>query len=356
MFRPNRPKPLAGRSQTSSSLKLPQLWTVPDLDRLSTMLEKAHKAENTLIEQHWSVEGQDRLLILSVLCDENGDPLWSLSASKITETAVLWEHRTSDTALVHTLILGESAGEITESVSRSTSEFSTSISFNYQNEARKEEKEEEKKTTTSTHMAFDSSEDAILQGDIRKVQLPTVLQSIQMGKITGRLAVRGEGTGVDIYFDDGSPVHATDGIDKGDEVIMDLVCLQSGKFQFMQDERTTDRSVVRPLDAILMEAINLVDQSNFLEKEGLTRESYLIARNANMSEEELTAALSQGIPVDPATQRQFLKAIGEFKQLSEVLRAKPIKRSEWIPILFNLVTLSLLSLSDKPPQMNQGPE
>ncbi|MBK9146063.1 MAG: DUF4388 domain-containing protein [Candidatus Melainabacteria bacterium] len=337
-------------------MKLPQLWNVPSLEHVVSMLQSAQKEANKIIEQYWSVEGQDRLLILTVTCDESGDPLWTLSESKITDTQALWEHRTSDTALIHTLILGESTGEVTASVSKNTSDFSTSISLRFENEARPDAKTENAKTTTSTHLAFENSEDAILQGDVRKVQLANVVQSIQMGKMTGRLAVRSEGTGVDIYFDDGEPVHATDGIDRGDEVLMDLICLTSGKFQFMQDERTTDRTVTRPLEALLMEAISLVDQSNFLEKEGFSRDAYLIPRNAAIDETELMSILSRGIPIDQNMQRQFLRSIGEFKQFTDVMRVKPLKRSEFVPVLFNLVTLNLLRISDKPPQIvGQGP-
>lgn len=357
-----RPKPSATRTNTSATQKLPQLWEVPSVDNVTAIMQMAQKTKNRTVEQHWSLEGQDRVLMLTCLDDETGAPNWSLSASTLIESEMLWQHRTTDTGLIHSLIYSESSGEVslTEVSKEETSKLPQSISLGSRDDDddEVEEKYESKaKTTSSKPLAKKTDEfaadgkEAILAGDIAKIQLANVLQSIQMGKMTGRLAVRAEGKGVDVYFDEGEPLHASDGVDVGDEVILDMIQLSIGKFKFIPDERTVDRTIKMRLEQLLMEAITLVDQNAFLEKEGgLTHESYLINRNPAITLEEFNATIAKGNPVDERLQREIFRTIGEFRSLPDLLRMRPLKRSQWVPIIFNLHTLNLLGISDTPPQ------
>jgi len=319
------------------------------------MLGMAKKDQGRIIEQYWSVEGQDRLLNLRCFVGEDGgDPNWVLSASTLMDTKTLWEHQTVDTGLIHNLIMAESTGDISASSSSGglNSDFGSSITLGVSNEDVDTSKTPTK--TFSRKEDRDNEQEAVLQGDINKVQLPTVLQSIQMGLMTGRLAVRSEGRGVDVYFDEGEPVHASDGVDTGQEVILEMISLRVGKFRFLPDERTMERTINRRLDGLIMEAVTLVDQSTFLEEQqGLNGDAYLIARNPSMTPEDFEAAVSHGAPVDESLQRQLYREIGDYKTLLDVLRSKPVKRSEWVPIIFNLVTLNLVSISDKPPQQRK---
>ncbi len=312
-------------------------------------MQMAKKDEGIMVEQFWSVEGQNRLLSLQVKADNEGDPAWSLSMTDLAENKLMWQHRTSDTGLIHSLIVAESTGQVTAvSTPLESRQMGASITLGVGPEDAEPVKQETK-IFRPKNENFVEEKEAVLQGDINKVQLPNVMQSIQMGRLTGRLAVRSEGRGVDVYFDDGEPVHASDGVDTGAEVIIDMMSLNSGKFRFIPDERTVERTIDRRLDGLIMEAVTLVDQSAFLEREGLTMEAYLICKNPNITFEEYSEIISKGPPVDDMLQRVIFKDIGEFKTLLDLLRSKPLKRSEWVPIIFNLVTLNLVSISDKPP-------
>ncbi|MBX9669709.1 MAG: DUF4388 domain-containing protein [Candidatus Obscuribacterales bacterium] len=357
MFRSNQPpREQSKNQQTPTSKKLPQLWSTPTIDNVVSMLTMSKKDPGLIVEQFWTVEGQDCVFDLKSTADENGDPIWAMSKSTLKETKTLWEHRTVDTGLIHSLIIAEVSGDITASSSSGGLNSTSSISLGVVSaEVEPVKAAEDKKKQEQRRKEEREDVEAVLQGDINKVQLPTVLQSIQIGQMTGRLAIRSEGRGVDIYFDDGEPIHASDGVDTGQDVIMDLISLKVGKFRFLPDERTMERSINRRLDGLIMEAITLVDQSSFLEQQqGLNGEAYLIARNPSMSPEEFEEAVYQGNPVDPSLQRQLYREIGDYKKLSDVLRSKPLKRSEWVPIVFNLVTLNLIGVSDKPPQTRKA--
>lgn len=355
MFNRPRPKPSTppSRSRSGASIKLPQLWSSPAMENIADLLAQALKNHDTFIEQMWSVEGLDKMFVLNCRADDEGDPLWVLKETRLTDTKLLWEHRSRDTALIHTLVMGECTGEVV-SESKDTQEFSTNINLNIGSDDTtdigQEESGSRESVKTTSHLHKLDHDDAILQGDLTKIQLPMVMQSIQMGKMTGRLAIRTESSGVDVYFSDGDPLHATDGVDKGDEVILNLICLKDGKFQFIPDERTVEASVTQKLDSLLMESISMVDQSNFLEKEGLTDACYLISKHSTMPEPELQSALAQGVPVDINLQYEFMRGLDSFKPFSEQIAKSPLKRSQWIPILFNLVTLGIVSIADTPPQ------
>ncbi|MEZ4490594.1 MAG: DUF4388 domain-containing protein [Cyanobacteriota/Melainabacteria group bacterium] len=352
MFNRNRPQPPA-KPKAGGTIKLPQLWSIPERDQISAMMQQAQKNNNVSIEQMWSVEGLDKMFVLNCLVDEEGDPLWILKETIIMDSKLLWEHRSRDIELVHSLVEGECQGEVAASQPGSGGLGAGNVSINIEHEgaaAAGTVPNQENSVKASAVLPMLHNEDAILQGDLTKIQITMVLQSIQMGKMTGRLAIRTESKGVDVYFDEGEPTHATDGVDKGNEVIFDLVCLQSGKFQFIPDERTVERSVTYRLDGLLMESISLVDQSNYLVKEGLKDSCYLISRALGMTEQDLTNTLSQGLPLDQNVQFDLLRYLGNYKQFSEMQTAKPLKRSEWVPILFNLVTLGIVSIAETPPQ------
>ncbi|MBX9694082.1 MAG: DUF4388 domain-containing protein, partial [Cyanobacteria bacterium] len=211
---------------------------------------------------------------------------------------------------------------------------------------------QEVRTVPPGERLIESESEAILEGDINKVRLTTVLQSIQLSRMTGRLAIRGESCGADVYFDEGAATHASDGVDQGDDVIIELIQLSAGKFKFLPDERTVKRTVNRNIDRLLLEAITLLDQSDYLNEQGLKGESYLIVKNPGITLEEFIRIVATGAPVDQELQKVLFKDIGDFRTLLDLLRMRPLKKSQWVPILFNLVSLNLIGIGDRPPQQH----
>jgi len=310
------------------------------------MLQLAQSSAGHPIAQSWTPEGKDCIFNLIVQTCEAGDPLWILEESNLQQTNVIWQHNTIDAGLIHSLIVGESTGQVAApDREKSNSEITGSLFLRA-----RESQVDQPAITEEEVVDAEMSDEAILQGDISKVRLTTVLQSIQMSKMTGRLAVRTESRGADIYFDDGEAAHASDGVEVGEEVVLDLIQLQSGKFKFIPDERTVKRTIDKNVDRLLLEAITLLDQSEYLNKQNLTSESYLIVKNTTISLEEFTQKVSSGTPVDMELQKTIFKDIGHYKTLLDLLRARPLKRSQWVPVLFNLATCKLISISDKPPQ------
>jgi GGDEF domain-containing protein len=186
------------------------------------------------------------------------------------------------------------------------------------------------------------------EGDLTHTQVSTLLQSVSMSQLTGKLEVIGEESVGRVYFEKGLPVHAATGGNTGDSAISELVAWLKGQFRFIVEDTTLMRSVNNRLDATIMEGIALLDQRKHLEKEGLTHESFLVKRHKKLSEGELKVFLTKGQQVDFKIQSEVYKKIGNRCTLADLLRDKPMEPSLWTPILFNFLTCGLIEI--KPPE------
>jgi GGDEF domain-containing protein len=186
------------------------------------------------------------------------------------------------------------------------------------------------------------------EGGLQHIQVSTLLQSISMSQLTGKLEVIGEESVGKAYFEKGAPVHAATGGNTGDSAISELVAWTKGSFRFIVEDTTLMRSVNNRLDATIMEGIALLDQKKHLEAEGLTHESFLVKKHKKLSEGELKVFLTKGQQVDFKIQSEVYKKIGNRCTLADLLRDKPMEPSLWTPILFNFITCGLIEI--KPPE------
>jgi hypothetical protein len=147
---------------------------------------------------------------------------------------------------------------------------------------------------------------ASLEGDLEKLNLPAVLQSLALSKMTGRLGIASAFGGADIFLVEGNPVHATTGETKGDHAIIETLLWPSGKFKFFEQEKCADYTLTKRLENLLMEGLTLLDQHNYLKNAGLNMDTYLKQAYSNLSEMQFEQLASRGAPVNMATQKDFL--------------------------------------------------
>ncbi|MBX9693299.1 MAG: DUF4388 domain-containing protein, partial [Cyanobacteria bacterium] len=189
--------------------------------------------------------------------------------------------------------------------------------------------------------------------DLNKLQVPNLLQSINLAKMTGRLDVKTPAAICQIFFQEGIPLHCKLKESTGDISMIELLTWTDGEFRFWPDEKTTERSVNKRLDAILMEGVTLLDQSKYLDTQGLNMESCLVKKNAMISEEEFAARLQKGAPLDLERQLDFYELIDNRNTLAELIRKRPMPKTDYVPILFNLVSCGLVQITDQAPQQNR---
>src|SRR5207253_471416 len=129
-------------------------------------------------------------------------------------------------------------------------------------------------------------------------QPPSLLQSIAIAKMTGRLLVQSDTDTAEIFFEDGTPVHAATREGGGESAIVDLMLWEVGDFQFMPDEKSNQKTVTRRLESLVMEGVSLLDQHRFLLGQNVKMESYMLRNHASLSEQDFEKAVSKGAPVD----------------------------------------------------------
>jgi hypothetical protein len=74
----------------------------------------------------------------------------------------------------------------------------------------------------------------------------------------------------------------------------------------------------------------------------------LIRKNPLLTDKELRKHLAQGAPVNIKLQLNLYWQIDDCSTLLDILRVLTLKEMEWAPLLFNLLTLELIVLSDQP--------
>lgn len=181
-----------------------------------------------------------------------------------------------------------------------------------------------------------------LEGALTDMTPPSLLQSMQIGKMTGVLLVVSNEDMVEVYFEEGAAVHAVAPDSKGEAAVMELLTWDVGKFAFFPNEKSNEKSVRRRMEGMLMESAPLMDQYRYLHEVGLTMNSYVIRRQGPVSEAEFEKRVSSGARMDLQKQKAFYQIVDNKSTLFELLRKMPMPKVEWIPTLYNLICCDLV--------------
>ncbi|MBY0546271.1 MAG: DUF4388 domain-containing protein [Candidatus Obscuribacterales bacterium] len=343
MYRPKVPQ-----QQPSAPHRLPKQQGMPTVQDLTFALGEANKRQNQVVELPWG-SASSIAYILSIACSGNNEPVWSLFEGETTEP--LWRHPSRDLALVHSLLFQSVPDDL---VSTGTS--GSAIAGNSMAGSTMGSPASKPALTSGQFPVTSAPSDSkvSLQGRLENMQLPTLVQSIQMSKMNGRLHLFDKGNGAQVFFVDGLPVHSTTAESIGDQAIVEIMCWEEGDFSFYPEESSEERTVKRRLDSMIMEGITLLDQKKFLQGQGLTPESYLFKKDLTMTADEFKARLSKGAPLDLGAQKGFYDLIDNRSRLQDILQRRPMARIEWIPILFNLVSCGLAGVSETSPNAGRA--
>lgn len=193
----------------------------------------------------------------------------------------------------------------------------------------------------------------LLAGSIQQVQIMDILQSINLCRMTGRLDVDDTGNRTTLYFHAGEPVHAVSentlafeqSSQQGTDAVLDVLTWETGMFRFQPDLTTRDHTITRKLASILLEGATLSDYTRELADDGITQETVLIRSDAVRSWEDVQAKLQTGIPIDYQQQLKFCMLFDGKKCLGDVINEMGLTKPIWLPIVFNLLKVSLLKPS-----------
>ncbi len=386
MFKPNSNSgrgpqaspPQAATPGSSSPQRLPQLWNPPTFEDITKILSLSQKQGGKAIELPFSVPGNDSLYQIRVQQPENSDPEWTFSAGTLTGLATVWSIPCIDLQLIHSLVESESTGKdsvdliASNSFNRSTTgniafpsaeiaDQSTSQTMSGVANAMQSVSAASSQEITGSREAppaqgllqsqsqssGQGQQQASLEGDLEKLNLPAVLQSLALSKMTGRLGIASAFGGADIFLVEGNPVHATTGETKGDHAIIETLLWPSGKFKFFEQEKCTDYTLTKRLENLLMEGLTLLDQHNYLKNSGLNMDTYLKQAYSNLSEMQFEQLASRGAPVNMTLQKDFYLEIDSQLTLYELLLRMPLAKADWVPVVYNLVSVGLVRLANE---------
>jgi GGDEF domain-containing protein len=357
MNRPQQPQP---SQSPQPPVKLPMLLVLPTQADLGRLVREAQQYRGVTVQLPWLEELRDISYTLNcTLHPMGGDPEWVLT-SGLTHPVVVWNHITGDMELILNLVMMECAPGPAKG---SAHQVNQSASLANINEILKAELEKlghnplplgKSGPVAGTPAQLFTSQSRIstasssLQGNLSEMQVSGLLQSISINKMTGRLVVSQELDSVQVYFEEGQPLHAATSQMVGDGALMEMLTWEVGTFSFSPGERTAERSIKRRFEGLLIEGAALLDQQNFLNKKGLKLGSYLFRKYANLTEQQFEAALAEAPPIDMTLQKRFYQQVDNKNTLAEILRRFPLQKTDYIPLLFNMVSSTLVVLSDLP--------
>ncbi len=187
----------------------------------------------------------------------------------------------------------------------------------------------------------------VFEGHFQLISAGSLLRTIHIARLTGKLEAIGEESVGNIYFESGVPTHSTTTANSGDLSVSEIVSWRKGNFKFSLDEKTSIRSINGSLEQNIADGITLADKKAHLESAGLNPEAYLVKKHKKVSDSELKVFLMKGSDVDLDIQIEVYKKIGARCTLADLLRDRPMESALWTRILYNFVTCGLLEI--KPP-------
>lgn len=352
MFGRSQQNKLAGTNTTAAHRLLKQ-QAMPSLNDLRFMLQEAQKMNGRPVEMPWFTNATRSTSVMLTARVEAGsyEPIWAMYGGDDTTAEKLWEYNTGDINLVHSLALQacpEAASPADLDLSYAAAKPLTKNETAPVGTASSPTGAAPAKHTTSETLKLETTtrerSKAILEGELENMQVPTLLQSINMSKMTGRLNITHDASACNIYFHDGAPQHADSPENKGDAAIVEILTWEQGQFRFYPNEKCDEKTIKRRLDGMIMEGIALLDQVKFLNTAGLKPDSLLLRKHDRVSDEQFKEALSKGAPLDLAVQRKFYEMVDNRSALQDILRRVPMTKNEWAPIMFNLLSCSLVSI------------
>jgi len=333
------------------TMRLPKATAVPNYGELEFLMHEANRTIGRLIEQPWSPPDRKQEFLLTIRVDSQAsDPTWSLYQMTQSGQQEVWVYPTRDLSQVTNLVMAASGQDQLQDLVPNSALMGKMSSATIEVQLPVDKTAREQQTSFPPPRPGAKS---TLEGDLKNLQAPNLLQSISLAKMTGRLDVRSAIENASVYFQAGIPLHCTLNDNTGDSAFLELITWPLGEFRFWPDETTLDRTINKRLDGMLMEGVALLDQNKYLETAGLKLESCLVKKNAMISEDEFAARVGKGAPIGLSSQLDFYEMIDNRNTLFDVLRNRPMHKTQWVPILFNLVSCGLVQVTDQAPQQNR---
>ena len=110
-------------------------------------------------------------------------------------------------------------------------------------------------------MAREAPGDSVLRGSLAQMNIMDLFQSLEMGHKNCKLTLTNGGEKCEMYFHDGQVSHALCGNMKGDEAVYKVIAWPDGNFAIDFTGTSSEQSITRSTQGLLMEGLRLVDEA-----------------------------------------------------------------------------------------------
>ncbi len=183
-----------------------------------------------------------------------------------------------------------------------------------------------------------------LTGSLDVVHITNLLQSISLGQMTGRLRIQRPLASVDIYFEDGTPVHAAGTQSTGEECILQVICWKDGQFDFEPNVWTKEQTITQGINSLILHGVQLSDNTELLKRSGISMQSVLSPVHARMTEAEFEQLMLSGEPVEMRLLKAFYLSMQPGRTLQEIVTQLNLQRSQWVQVAANLIRCKAIRL------------
>lgn len=111
-------------------------------------------------------------------------------------------------------------------------------------------------------MAKDAPGETVLRGSLAQMNVIDLLQSLELGRKTCSLSLTNAGERCELFFSEGQINHAIYDDLKGDEAVYKVLQWTGGNFQIDFEGQSSDQTVTRSTQGLLMEGLRLLDEAN----------------------------------------------------------------------------------------------
>ncbi|HEY9777774.1 MAG TPA: DUF4388 domain-containing protein [Planktothrix sp.] len=314
------------------------------------LLSQALEDRGHSFEICWTPPGYIHEYVLSVEANtRGGDAQWKMFQGLSQDSKPLWTYISCDVLLVYNLVNSTASDQNKAALDKQQSENPSTSASNISALVRRDVTS----TTTSSNPTVavgGGKKPQALAGDLSMVQMPTLLQSILMAKMTGVLDCEDpDGRGrSQVFFVDGQAMHCVASDSYGEEGVLELLSWKDGTFNFKAGETNEVRTIKKPLDSLLLQGMTLIDNAAYLANLGVTTESHLVMLHQDLADADMEAIAKKGAPVAMQKQKQMYRAISPDKSLQDILEKLIWPRSQWVPVLCNLMKTELVAVVPKP--------
>jgi GGDEF domain-containing protein len=195
--------------------------------------------------------------------------------------------------------------------------------------------------------AGSASGELILDGSLTNITIPKLLRYLAHNGLTGRLALQGSVGAAEVFFLHGRMTHAATLDAKGENGLLDASTWTDGEFHFSADDQTTQQTLTGETAELITTCDRMLALSKFLKQEQVRTASYLV-RNQQLSRAQFEQKIGKQSACDIHQLWRVYELSDGNRCLSDVLRACPMTRAEWVPSVYALINLGLIGVSDSP--------